>query len=233
LSTKSSPLGSPRTMLALIVGVAIVVAALLAVLSQFGGPQGGTASGEDVGELYSGIPQDGTTLGKSGAPVTIYLYEDFQCPVCGQFSRETFPEVVDRNVRGGHVKVVSETLTFLGPDSVSATRAALAAAEQDLYWPYAQLLFENQGQEHSGYVTDEFLRELAKDTPGLDLGEWSADLEGSSFSQELQAAQAKARSSGVDATPTLVISGPSGQEELVGLQTYSQISDAIDQVDGS
>jgi protein-disulfide isomerase len=220
-------------MLALIVGVAIVVAALLAVLSQFGGPQGGSASGEDVGELYSGIPQDGTTLGKSGAPITIYLYEDFQCPVCGQFSRETFPEVVDRNVRGGEVKVVSETLTFLGPDSVSAARAALAAAEQDRYWPYAQLLFENQGEENSGYVTEEFLSELAKDTPGLDVGEWSADLQGSSFSQELQAAQAKARSSGVDATPTLVISGPSGQEELVGLQTYSKISDAIDEVDGS
>jgi predicted DsbA family dithiol-disulfide isomerase len=137
---------------------------------------------------------------------------------------------VDRNVRGAEVKVVSETLTFLGPDSVSAARAALAAAEQARYWPYAQLLFENQGQENSGYVTEEFLSELAKDTPGLDVGEWSADLQGSSFSQELQAAQAKARSSGVDATPTLVISG---QEELVGLQTYSKISDAIDEVDGS
>ena len=137
---------------------------------------------------------------------------------------------MDRNVRGAEVKVVSETLTFFGPDSVSAARAALAAAEQDRYWPYAQLLFENQGQENSGYVTEEFLSELAKDTPGLDVGEWSADLQGSSFSQELQAAQAKARSSGVDATPTLVISG---QEELVGLQTYSKISDAIDEVDGS
>ena len=45
-------------------------------------------------------------LGKSTAPVTIYLYEDFQCPVCAQFSRKTFPEVVDRSVRGGEVKVV-------------------------------------------------------------------------------------------------------------------------------
>ena len=84
-------------LLALIVGVAIVVAALMVVLSQFGGPGGSSASGKDVGKLYSGIPQDGTTLGKSSAPVTIYLYEDFQCPICGQFSRQTFPEVVDRD----------------------------------------------------------------------------------------------------------------------------------------
>jgi len=218
-------------LLVLLVGVAIVVAALLAVLSQFGGPQGSSASGKEVGELYSGIPQKGTTLGKGDAPVTIYLYEDFQCPVCGQFSRETLPEVVDRSVRGGEVKVVSEPLTFIGSDSVPAARAALAAGEQNRYWPYAHLLFENQGQENSGYVTDEFLKSQAENTPGLDVGEWSSDLKGSSVTQQLQAAQAKAQSAGVNATPTLIFSGPGGQTKLVGLPDYDQISQSIAQVD--
>jgi protein-disulfide isomerase len=230
-SRQSGLLRSPRMLLALIVGVAILVAALLAVLSQFGGPQGSSASGKDVGELYSGIPQKGTTLGKGDAPVTIYLYEDFQCPVCGQFSRETFPEVVDRNVRGGGVKVVSEPLTFIGSDSVPAARAALAAGEQNRYWPYAQLLFENQGQENSGYVTDEFLKSQAENTPGLDVGEWNSDLKGSSVTQQLQAAQAKAQSAGVQGTPTLIFSGPGGQTELVGMYDYDRISQSIAQVD--
>jgi protein-disulfide isomerase len=185
-----------------------------------------------VGALYSGIPQNDTTLGKGDAPVTIYLYEDFQCPVCGQFSRETFPEVVDRSVRGGDVKVVSEPLTFVGPDSVpAARRAALAAGEQNRYWPYASLLFENQGEENSGYVTDDFLKSQAKDTPGLDVGEWSSDLKASSFTRQLPAAQAKARSAGVNATPTLVFSGPGGQTKLVGLHDYDRISQAIARVD--
>jgi protein-disulfide isomerase len=218
-------------LLALIVGVAIVVAALLAVLSQFGGPQGSSASGKDVGKLYSGIPQNGTTLGKSDAPVTIYLYEDFQCPICGQFSRKTFPEVVDRSVRGGKVKVVSEPLTFLGSDSVTAAKAALAAGEQNRYWQYAQLLFEHQGEENSGYVTDEFLKSQAEDTPGLDVGEWSSDLNASSLTQQLQAAQAKASSAGVNATPTLIFSGPGGQTKLVGMYDYDRVSQAIAQVD--
>jgi protein-disulfide isomerase len=192
---------------------------------------GEAASGKDVGELYSGIPQNGTTLGKSTAPVTIYLYEDFQCPVCGQFSRKTFPEVVDRSVRGGKVKVVSEPLTFIGSDSVPAARAALAAGEQDRYWPYAQLLFENQGEENSGYVTDGFLKSQAENTPGLDVGEWSSDLKGSSVTKQLQAAQSKAQSAGVNATPTLIFSGPGGQTKLVGLYDYEQVSQAIAQVD--
>jgi protein-disulfide isomerase len=160
-SPQSSLLRSPRMLLALIMAVAILVAALMAVLSQLGGAGGSSASSEDVGKLYSGIPQSGTTLGKSDAPVTVYLYEDFQCPYCGQFSREMVPQLVEDYVRGGKAKLISEPLTFLGPDSVAAARAALAAGEQDRYWPYHSLLFENQGEENSGYVTSDFLEGLA------------------------------------------------------------------------
>ena len=128
MNKNSTLLGSPRTLLALLAGAAIVVAALLVVLSQLGGT-GSSASNVDVGKLYSGIPQDGTILGESSASVTIYLYEDFQCPICGQFNQETYPELVSRDVRDGKVKIVSEPLAFLGPDSVKAARAALAAAE--------------------------------------------------------------------------------------------------------
>jgi protein-disulfide isomerase len=139
------------------------VAALLAVLSQLGGTGGSSASGEDVGKLYSGISQRGTTLGKSDAPVTVYLYEDFQCAYCGEFSRKMFPQLVEDYVRGGKAKLISEPLTFLGPDSVVAARAALAAGEQNRYWPYYSLLFENQGEENSGTRT----------APGAGLSRWA------------------------------------------------------------
>lgn len=227
---KNSTLRSPRTLLALLVAVAIVVAALLVVLSQFGG---GGGSGEDVGELYSGIPQDGTTLGEKDASVTVFLYEDFQCPFCGQFDREMFPDLVDDYVRDGKVKVVSETMAFLGPDSVTAARAAFAAGEQNRYWPYHTLLFENQGEENSGYVTDDFLRGLAEDTPGLDVQKWEDQRAGNSFTKELGAVQAKAQAEGVNSTPTLIVEGPGGQVKIDRLTDYDQITSAIDKADGS
>ena len=227
---KNSALRSPRTLLALLVTVAIVVAALLVVLSQFGG---GGGSSEDVGEFYAGIPQDGTTLGEEDAPVTMYLYEDFQCPFCGQFDREMFPDVVDDYVRDGEVKVVSETMAFLGPDSVTAARAAFAAGEQNRYWPYHTLLFENQGEENSGYVTDDFLRGLAEDTPGLDVHKWEDERAGNSFTQELGTVQAKAQAAGVNSTPTLIVKGPGGQVKIDVLKDYGQITSAIDKVNGS
>jgi len=220
-------------LLALIVGVAILVAALMAILSQLGGSTGSSASSEDVGELYSGIPENGTTLGKSGALVTIYLYEDFQCPYCGEFSRQMFPQVVEDYVRGGKAELISEPLTFLGPDSVVASKAALAAAEQNRYWPYYSLLFENQEEENSGYVTTSFLEGLAKQTPGLDVSKWNAMRKGNSLESELYEAQAKAQSAGVDSTPTLIFSGPSGQQTIDELRDYEQITQAMDRVDGS
>lgn len=228
---KNSTLRSPRTLLALLVAVAIVVAALLVVLSQLGGA--GSSSGGDVGEFYSGIPQDGTTLGSANAPVTVYLYEDFQCPFCGQFSRDMFPRLVDDYVRGGEVKLVSETMAFLGPDSVTAARAALAAGEQNRYWPYYTLLYENQGQENSGYVTDDFLRGLAEETPGLDVGKWEDQRAGNTFVDELEAVQSRAQASGINSTPTLVFEGPEGQAKINRLTNYDQISSSIEKVDGS
>ena len=228
---KSNTLRSPRTLLALLVAVAIVVAALLVVLSQLGGAGGGSA--KDVGEFYSGIPQDGTTLGEKDAPVTLYLYEDFQCPYCGQFDREMFPDLVDDYVRDGQVKVVAETMAFLGSDSITAARAALAAGEQNRYWPYHTLLFENQGEENSGYVTNDFLRGLAEQTPGLDVPKWEDQRAGDSFVKELEAVQAKAQASGVNSTPTLIFEGPGGRTKIDRLTDYDQISSAVDKADGS
>jgi protein-disulfide isomerase len=144
-----------------------------------------------------------------------------------------FPQMVDDYVRGGKAKLISEPLTFLGPDSVEASRAALAAGEQNRYWPYYSLLFEEQGEENSGYVTTNFLEDLAKKTPGLDMSKWDATRKGNSFESELYEAQAKAQSAGVNATPTLVFSGPGGQETIAELRDYDQISQAIAQVDGT
>ena len=69
--------------------------------------------------------------------------------------------MVEDYVRGGKAKLISEPLTFLGPDSVAAARAALAAGKQGRCWPNYSLLFENQGEENSGYVTSDFLEGLA------------------------------------------------------------------------
>lgn len=227
--TKTDAPGSRRVALTLTVTTAVLATAVLIALSQLGSP-GGT---NDAESSYRGIPQSGTTLGEAGAPVTVYVYEDFQCPYCGQFSREVLPEVIQDHVASGEAKVVSRPLVFLGEDSLEAARAALAAGDQDLYWQYRSLLFENQGAENSGYVTDGFLDGLAREVPGLDLNAWNARRTGYSFEAELEEARSGARSLGIDSTPTLVVVGPGGEERLTGEDGPEEISAAIREVEGS
>lgn len=210
----------------ILAAVAVVVAGLMVVLSQLEGGGGSQ-------ETFADIPQDYTTLGREDAPVEIQLYEDFQCPACAQFARETLPELVERHVEPGEAKLVSETMAFLGPDSVATARAALAAGEQDRYWQYAYLLFENQGAENSGYATDEFLTNLAEETEGLDVEEWRAARDDASVEEELAAVQERAAEAGVEATPTIVVSGPEGEETLRGAVPIEEVERAIEEVQGS
>jgi protein-disulfide isomerase len=214
-------------LLATVIMAAIVVFALLVLLSQISGSE------EEVQELLADVPQDGTTLGSEDAPVTIYLYEDLQCPACARFTRKTLPDLVTRYVETGEVKLVSETIAIIGPDSVPAAGAALAAGEQDRYWEYSTLFFLNQGRENSGYVTDEFMTKIAEETQGLDVSQWKETRESGAFESEIDAAQAMARDEGVGGTPTMVITGSHGTSKVVGAVPIDQVAAAIDEVESS
>jgi len=215
-------------LLAIVVVSAVAVGALLVWLSQTSG-----SGEEEVRELLGNVPRNGTTLGSEDAPVTIYLYEDLQCPVCARFTRDTFPDLVRNYVEPGEVNVVSETIAVLGPDSVPAAKAALSAGAQNRYWEYSTLFFLNQGRENSGYVTDEFLTNIAQKTQGLDVNQWNEARESDAVQSQLDSAQASAQDEGIEATPTLVVSGPRGTSKLVGAVPLSSIATAIEEVQGS
>lgn len=163
---REAPRFADRRLIAALAG-AVVVAAALVTASLVGG---GSAQGEanassqaiaaslERDALFRGIPQDGIVLGSPDAPVTLVEFADLQCPYCAQWARDTFPSIVDEYVRPGHVRLVFRGLAFLGPDSDTALRAALAAGEQDRLWDVVHGLFLNQGSENSGWVSDELLR---------------------------------------------------------------------------
>jgi protein-disulfide isomerase len=82
------PMKKRSTRLLIVISAAAVfVAVLLILLSQISGRD--TLTEDRVQELLADIPQNGTTLGTEEAPVTIYLYEDLQCPACARFTRST------------------------------------------------------------------------------------------------------------------------------------------------
>jgi protein-disulfide isomerase len=187
---------------------AVVAGLLIAVsLGTGGGGSRTTPASTPQADVFAGIPQHGTVLGRPSAPVTLHEYADLQCPYCAEWSRETLPSVVREYVRTGRLKLDFRGLGFIGPDSGKALRAVFAAGRQGKLWQLLDGLYSVQGGENSGWVTDGLLRESAAKA-GLDVSKLLADMD--RVDSDVRGAEADARAAGVRSTPTFALVQPSG-----------------------
>jgi protein-disulfide isomerase len=165
---------------AVLVAAALLAAVLIGVSLATGGGDEKTAAttsaatggGEPTIKATSlstltGVPRHGSVLGKSDAPVTLIEYADVQCPFCARFTKETLPVLIRRWVKPGKLKIEFRGISFLGDDSDKALRFVLAAGGRGKLWETVELLYENQGTENTGWVTDGLLRAVARKA-GLD-----------------------------------------------------------------
>jgi protein-disulfide isomerase len=204
---------------------------LLIVLSQSGDKGGDTKiEGGPLAEL-SGLQQVGDTVGDPSAPVTITEYGDLQCPVCKAYSNQEIPDLLAGPVKDGQAKLRYRHWTIIGPQSKDAGKAALAAAEQNKLWTFVELFYDNQGQENSGYVTDEFLDNIAEKA-GLDVAQFDKDRANPKFTAELEAIDKEATQLHFTGTPSILVAGPGGTMPLPGVPTAANVEQAIAQVGG-
>ena len=206
---------------------AIAVVVVLAVVSGGDDSPDGLGDGSslnaaaEVNELFAGIPQDGVTVGEPDAPLTLVEFADLQCPFCGQFAVDAIPGLVRDYVRPGKVKLELRLLTFLGAESMRAAQLASAAALQGLGWQYADLFFNNQGQEGSGYVTEDFLREIGDGVDGLDVDRAFEQSTGSEADALIKRAAAAAETLGVSSTPSFFVRRGGGRHQYVKVSELS------------
>ncbi|HSI98700.1 MAG TPA: DsbA family protein [Gaiellaceae bacterium] len=199
----ASPSG--RTVVfAFAIAVAAAVALVAVALLLRGGDDSRDPSGTPAVDL-EGIPQDRLVLGSTSANVTLIEYADLQCPFCRDYSERVFPAIVDEYIRPGTIGTEFRGLAFLGPDSEKALRLVLAAGLQDRLWQLQEALFAFQGDENSGWVTDDLVRRLAGDIPGLDVDRMFSDAESTEVTQMIQEASRQAQADQVPGTPTFFI----------------------------
>jgi protein-disulfide isomerase len=180
--------------------------------------------------LFEGVAMNGVELGDPDAPVTLYEFADLQCPFCKEFNEGTFPQIVEEYVKDGRVKVVFRNLTFLGPDSVTAARAAAAAGLQNKLWPFVDLFYKNQGPENSGYVTDAFIAQIAEQA-GADPEKLAEDMSAPVVEQQLGEAQSEQQKYKVNSTPSFLIQVGDGKPKPLGNQgtEFDEMSQLIDE----
>ncbi|HEY1317330.1 MAG TPA: thioredoxin domain-containing protein [Gaiella sp.] len=213
-----------RNLLIAAAGAVAVVAALVVVsVVVAGGGDSDTSTGTTGGgstALFAGIPQKGAELGSQSAPVTMIQFEDLQCPICRSYQEDGFSQIVDDYVRPGKVKLRFAGLAFLGQDSEKALRYALAAGNQGKLWPYVASLYASQGDENSGWVTDDLLERLA-DENGLDWARLQTDAASSEVTQQIDDTAAEAARRGVPGTPTFFVQIGNGEPYVVQPSSFS------------
>ena len=197
-------------------GAAVAAAAVLAGVGIAVSSSGGTkpAPPATTSSLLAGIPESHGVLGDPKAPLTVTEYVDLQCPICAKAAQSTLPALIQDDVRTGKVKLQVRTLTFIGDDSVRAARVAAGAERQGRLWAFLEAFYARQGTENSGYVTDDFLRGVAK-AAGVDAGKAIGQADSAFASGRLEQADADATRMHVQGTPTLTVRRGAGPERVL------------------
>jgi protein-disulfide isomerase len=200
-----------RRRLGMLGGAAALAAILVAVAALVSSSSGTAPKPKPVeSSLFAGIPERNGVLGDPKAKVTVTEFLDLQCPICAEASKQTLPTLINDYVRTGKVKLEARTLHFIGPDSTRAARAAAAAQEQGKLWPFMEAFYAAQGAENSGYVTDDFLEDVAT-AAGADPDK----VVGGTSDRGMAKADAEAAKLGVNSTPTFTVT-KNGKTTVIG-----------------
>lgn len=176
-----------------------------------GGPQAGYpvgATGPDGGIVVN------ASKVKAGAP-TLDVYEDFQCPACGQIEKalgSTLKAMAD----AGEVKLVYHTKNFLdatlsNDSSTRAGNAAACAADAGKFQAYHDTIYANQppaDQEGKGY-TDAELEKFAG-TAGITgeaLTTWKQCTSNKTYVDYVKRVEDATAKAGVNGTPAFRVNG--------------------------
>lgn len=194
----------------------IVVAALAAIVVTAGGssdpPRPGSreanATAQAITVLLAGIPQSANALGEPKAPITLKWYGDLECPFCKEFALGALTTLIARWVRTGLLRIEylsMETATREPKAFPTQQVAALAAGMQGKMWNYIETFYHEQGEEDTGYVTENYLHHLASQIPGLTLSLWSEDRHDAVLASQVIAERQAARRAGYRGNPTFLI----------------------------
>jgi protein-disulfide isomerase len=211
-----------------------IAAVLVAVVISQSQSDGGDASDvEDVAlvdKQLRGIPQNGMVLGDPSAPATLVEFGDLQCPACKGYAEEIIPEVIAGPVRRGEAKIDFRNYVILGSQSRDAGAAAVAAGLQGRGWNFVELFYRNQGIEHAGYVTDEFLTAIARGAGVPDIAQWNTDRKSQAVLREVNRTTSEASDLGFTGTPSFAVQGPNGALEPISTPgSVGEIESALSQ----
>ena len=223
---KQASVNSRRPLYLLIGGGAIVVVAIgivvIAALST--DSESDTSVPAVVQEEPSTSPSEGESgQSESIAKLPVVLLEefgDFQCSHCAQFAVGIGKQIKADFVDTGKIRFVFRHFPFIGKESFRAAEATECAADQNKFWEFHDIVFENWKGVNEGHFSDDNLKLFASSLQ-LHRGAFDACLNSGKYRGKVEADLRRGEQLGVRGTPALFLDGkmltPSSNEELVQL----------------
>jgi protein-disulfide isomerase len=144
------------------------------------------------------------TIGPANAPVKLEEFGDFECPPCGMFHpilKQMKEEFGDR------LQVTFREYPLANHQhAVPAASAAEAAGLQGKFWEMHALIFEHQNEWKTQFDVKSVFEGYAKQI-GIDVERFKRDVTSDRVEQRIFLDGKRARSMGVNSTPTVFLNG--------------------------
>ena len=152
-------------------------------------------------------------VGSSDAPVTVDLYEDFQCPNCKAFEDATGSTLAEL-VADGTVQARYHGMAFLDTSAndqystraLNAAAVVVAAGGPDAFQTFHDLLYANQPTEGGSGLTDDQLIAYAAQA-GASGSSVEREIRDLTYGDWVTTSTDQASKDGVTGTPTVVVDG--------------------------
>jgi protein-disulfide isomerase len=163
------------------------------------------------------------------AQLTLVEFSDYECPFCGRYVRDTWPQLEKEYIETGKLKsvFVDFPLESIHKQALKAAEAARCAGEQDKYWEMHDRLFANQKTlsawtEHARAV-------------GLDGAKFETCLQSGKYVADIRKDLTMGQGAGITGTPGffLAVTDPASNKVktlrvLKGAQPYAAFKAQID-----
>jgi protein-disulfide isomerase len=199
-----------RTVLGgVVAAVAVLVALVVVIVVQT------QRTATSAGAAVPANTVDGTVIsvGSADAPVTVDLYEDFQCPNCKAFEDESGRSLAQL-VADGTVQARYHGMAFLDTSAndqystraLNAAAVVVAAGGPEAFQTFHDLLFANQPAEGGSGLTDDQLVQYAAQA-GATGSTVKQDIRDVTYGDWVTTATDQASKDGVTGTPTVFVDG--------------------------
>lgn len=191
-----------------IVGGAVLLVVLVVALlwmNQRGTTTGtATAAAPDVPAEWI----NGATIGDPAAPVVIQAWEDFLCPACQQWTSAVEPQLFADYVKTGKVRLEFHQFPLQqhAPGAQMSSQASLCAADQNVFWPYHDRLFQAASTRGQAGVEIGQLTTFASEV-GMDEAAFSQCMNNQTHMQTMVQSLGEAQQLGLSSTPSILVNG--------------------------